>query len=398
MEPLFGIPHTMYTGYMTLYMLELGMTKSQVGMVTSLGLAVHIFFALIGAFVTDKLGRRRTTLIFDTIGWSVAQLVWAFAQNIYFFIAAAIINASFRIVDNSWHCLMLEDSAPESRIHIFTFMQVANILAGFFAPVGAFLINRMTLVPAMRIMLLFSFVCINTLFLIRYRLTTETTIGLRRMQEMRDTRMREVLASYLAALKRIVKNRMLVIALVLRALNFIQLTIRNTFLAVLVTEGLGFPAEAMAMFHTFNAIVMLLALFFVMPLLSRYTRRWPISLGVGFHIVATAILLLSPPVQNYLLLAVSAIFIALGTSIATPRIEALVANTIEDNDRSVSNAVMAIIMLLLSTPFGYIGGVLAEVDTRLPFLLTLALFLVCLLLLGIATHSERREEAAGART
>ena len=34
----------MYMGYMTLYMMALGMTGSQVGLVTSLGLFVQIFY------------------------------------------------------------------------------------------------------------------------------------------------------------------------------------------------------------------------------------------------------------------------------------------------------------------------------------------------------------------
>jgi len=114
----------MFTGYMTLYMLEFGISKAQVGMITSLGLGVAIFFALISAYLTDKYGRRYTTLIFDIIGWAAAQLIWALARNIYFFIAAAVINAFGRVVMNSWHCLMLEDSKPESRIHIFNFYRL----------------------------------------------------------------------------------------------------------------------------------------------------------------------------------------------------------------------------------------------------------------------------------
>ena len=378
----------MFIGYLTLYMLELGVTLPQVGMITSLGLAVHIFFALISPYITDKIGRRYTTLIFDIISWGISMLIWAIAQNIYFFIAAAIVNATLRVVSNSWQCLMLEDSEPESRIYIFNFLQIAIIVAGFFTPLGALLINRMTLVPAMRLMFVFGLFSMMALFIIRHIFVTETKVGLQKIEEMKGVGIRDVFKAYIPVLQRIIKDKLLLIALFIRALNFTQLTIRQTFLAVLVTHRLGFPAEIMAIFMGINAVVMLMVLLFITPLLARFTGQWPISLGIWFHIAATAVLLLSPAL-NYPLLIISAILIALGTAISTPRIDALVANTIINEERSVANAIMAVFILLLSTPFGFIGGILSDADARLPFLLTLAMFLLCLILLHTAKHIRK---------
>ena len=195
--------------------------------------------------------------------------------------------------------------------------------------------------------------------------------------------------SYIPILIRIVKDKLLVIALILRALSFTQLTIRQTFLAVLITQRLEFPAEVMALFFTINAAVMLLVLLLVTPVPARFTGHWPISVGILFHVIATIVLLLLP-VLNYPLLILSAILIALGTAITSPRIEALVANTVNNEERSVANAIMAVFVLLLTTPFGYISGILSEADNRLPFVLTLSMFLLCLLLLRIATNIEKQ--------
>jgi hypothetical protein len=210
------------------------------------------------------------------------------------------------------------------------------------------------------------------------------------MLEMKGVGIWSVFKAYIPVIRRMVGDRLLVIVLLVRTLNFIQMTVRTTFLAVLVTERLGFPPQTMSMFLTFNAVVMLAVLLFVTPALARYTRRWPISLGICFHAAATVTLLLSPATQNYPLLILSAILIAFGTSVATPRIDSLAANTIVNEDRSVANAAMGIFLLLISTPFGYIGGVLSGMDARLPFLLTLAIFILCLFLLHVASRMERR--------
>ena len=391
-EPIFSIPYNMFAGYMTLFMLETGVSKSQVGMITSLGMALNILFALSSAYLTDRFGRRYTTFFFDIMGWALPQLIWALAGNIYFFIAGAIIGAFGRVSMNSYTCLMLEDSTPKMRVHALNFMQIASILAGFFAPVGGLLISRLTLAPAMRIMLGVSFVTAFPLFFIRNLFLSETLVGRQKMQEMKKVHLWAVMKGYLPVLLRMVKNRLLLIVLLMRTFYFIQMTLRGTFLSVLITERLGFPAETMAVFQTLNAIVMLLILIFITPILSQFMKHWPITLGIWFHVAATAALLLSPLGQNYPVLIISAVLLALGSSIASPRIEALAANTITNEDRSVINGLDLVILMLISTPFGFIGGVLAEMDVRLPILLTLVIFLLCLLLLRAVAFEEKRRE------
>src|SRR5438105_11400409 len=69
-EPLWGIPFNLYAPYVSLYMVALGLTKSQVGLVTSTALAGQIVFALLSGSFTDKMGRKRATFIFDILAWS----------------------------------------------------------------------------------------------------------------------------------------------------------------------------------------------------------------------------------------------------------------------------------------------------------------------------------------
>ena len=392
LEPLFHIPQSMYIGFLTLYKLELGVTLTQVGLITSLGLIIQLFFALISPFVVDKYGRRYTQLIFDFTCMAAVGVLWAVAQNIYFFIIAVILQGTMRIAVISWQCLMLEDNEPDIRIHIFNFLQLSTIIGGFFAPVGAIIVNRYTLVPGMRIILVFFVFCKILHNVLRHFLISETSVGRQKMEEMKGVSILGSLKIYVPVLKRFIKNKLLVIAIAIRALNYAQLLIRQTFLAVLVTNRLGFPAESMAVFYTINSIVMLVMLLFIAPLLAQITRRWPMILGIVFHILATAILLTSPSTQNYPLLIASAVLIAFGTSITTPRIEAMTANIIPNEDRSMANAIMGCISLLISIPIGYIGGVFSSLDARLPFLMTLSIFLISLILLYLAKRMETRQQ------
>ena len=49
--------------------------------------------ALLSGVITDKLGRRLTTLIFDILSWSVPALISAIAQNFWYFLIAGVINS-----------------------------------------------------------------------------------------------------------------------------------------------------------------------------------------------------------------------------------------------------------------------------------------------------------------
>src|SRR5690554_2833001 len=73
-EPLWGIPYNLFIPYVSVYMLELGCTDRQIGIIASVSLFFQVLFSFIGGYITDRLGRKRTSLIFDLIGWSAAVL------------------------------------------------------------------------------------------------------------------------------------------------------------------------------------------------------------------------------------------------------------------------------------------------------------------------------------
>src|SRR5690606_15866537 len=64
-EPLWGIPFNLISPYASVYMLALGLTDRNIGLVLSVSWGFQVFWALMSGAITDKLGRRRTTLLFD---------------------------------------------------------------------------------------------------------------------------------------------------------------------------------------------------------------------------------------------------------------------------------------------------------------------------------------------
>ena len=73
-----------------------------IGLIVSISWGFQVVLALLSGVITDKLGRRLTTLIFDIVSWTIPSLISALAQNFWYFLIAGIINSVWRITHNSW--------------------------------------------------------------------------------------------------------------------------------------------------------------------------------------------------------------------------------------------------------------------------------------------------------
>lgn len=390
-EPFFGIPHNLYSTYVSVYMIALGCSYRQIGLITSVGLACQLFFSLISGYVTDKIGRKRSTLIFDLIGWSIPALISASARNFYYFLVAAIVNSIFRIEFTSFDCLLVEDTPRKQRVHVYTWMHVTGILAGFFTPLGGLLVGALDLVPAMRIIYVFAFFCMTAAFLSRNALVRETDIGFQKMKESRGLRPGMILDEYKRMAIGLLRDPRLLLVFLVSLLGNIRMTLRQAFLSILLTSGLGFSAKSIAIFPAVHSGVMLLIFVFFMPLLSKSDPKRPIIGGLLLSAAGYLILIFAAG-PSYLMIFTSTVLSAAGTAVVSPFVRSLLANSIKDEDRAKVLSILNVLLLASTVPFGYIGGTLSAISERLPFLLIVATLAISLLLVLALKQFDNRYE------
>ncbi len=393
-EPMWGIPYHLYITYASLYMVALGCSAEQIGIVTTVGLVSAMVFSLFGGYVTDLLGRKRTTLIFDLISWSIPTLLWAFARSFTWFVAAAAVNGVVRIVYTSWTCLFVEDTTPDQRIFAYTWIYVAGILAGFVAPVAGALVRRFSLVATMRGLYLFAFASMTGMFILRNHFSRETEIGLQRMRQTRGAPPREILRDYLAAALTCVKGRGLALALALTILSTMIETIVSAFLAILLTGSVGLSQSTIAIFPAVYSAVMLGVYLFLMPTLGRLDPSRPLFLGLAGSLAGYA-LLLGAPRGTVGLIVISTVLRGLGHAVTNPILSSLVANSIPDSERAKVMSLFYVLLFAVSSPSGYVAGRLAAVSDRLPFAVIVGLATLSIAL-AIARNTLARDRSAGA--
>ena len=372
-EPLWGIPFNLYSPYVSVYMLSLGMTDSLIGTITSIGLIFEIFWTLISGPITDKLGRRRTTLIFDTLSWSIPCLIWAIAQDWRYFVIAAIVNSIWRVTMNSWQCLLVEDTDPALLVDIWTWIYISGLLAAFVSPITGLLIDKFSLIPTMRGLYLLSFVMMTIKFLATNAMTTETQQGRVRMQETKDQPLFEVLRGSPQVLQQILRTPATMFTAGLMIIVGIAKLVRGTFWSILVTEKLQIPAQHLALYPFARSVAMLLFFFVVTPRLRDMDVRKPMIVGF-LGLLASHLILISVPPQSYGLLLLATVLEAWSLPIATTLIDKLVAVTVDAQERARILGILYAIVIVCTAPFGWIAGRLSEINRSLPFVLNIALF------------------------
>ncbi len=374
-EPLTAIPVNLYSPYVSVYMLALGVTDRQIGLIVSLSWAVQLVLALLSGVITDKFGRRLTTLVFDLICWTLPALISAVAQNFWFFLAAWVFNGFFRVTQNSWVCLMVEDSEPDQLIDIFSWIYIAGLLSAFFAPLAGLMIRQYSLIPTMRILYLFAALCFTVKAFITYNLTVETQQGLKRLQATRATALFASLKEYKDVLGKVIRTPKTLYTAGIMCVMSICSLISGTFWSVIATEKIKIPLENISLFAFTKSAVMLIFLFLVIPHVRTMHFKLPLFLGfLGF--VLSQVVLVSAPVNNFMFLLLSVVLEACSLAVVSPLVDQLTILTIDANERARIQSILYVGIILITSPFGWIAGVLSATNRSFPFLLNIVLFMI----------------------
>ena len=394
-EPLWGIPFHLYSPYVSVYMVALGLADRQIGLILSISWGFQIVLALLGGAVTDKLGRRRTTLIFDILSWTIPALLSAVAQNFWYFLAAGIINSVWRITANSWTCLLVEDAEPSQLVDIYTWIYIANLLVGFVAPLAGVLISTFSLVPTIRGLYVFAAFMFTLKAVITYCMTEETAQGKVRLHETRDQSMFHVLRGYQGVLYELLRTPQTLYTAGIMLVISIYRLINGNFWAIIVTEKLHIPAENIAIFPFIKSAIMLAFFFVVTPRLKKIHFKAPMVIGfLGF--ITSHVVLITTPELGYLSLALGVFLEACSIAAVNPLVDRMTVLTISAQERARVQSILHVAIILLTSPFGWIAGTLSEINKDLPFILNIVLFAVGAALAYVAgSRKSLAAETAG---
>lgn len=389
-EPLWGLSMNLCLPYATVYMLTFGMSDVEVGIISSIYMFSQMIFAFLSGAIIDKMGRRLSTAIFDFIAWSIPCLIWASSQGFWFFVIAALLNGTMKITQVSWDCLLVEDAPKDIITHLYSWVLIFTNLSAIFAPISSILVAKLTLAPAIRILYINAFVIMTIKILILYKMSTETAVGKVRRKATSEMSWGEMLSGYKSAFKKILNSRGTIFAILISILVEIVVMLGTTFWQIIASRRIGVPDTLLPIFPMAKSILSIILFFTVIAHIKQSKMKWPLYGGFVSSIIGCLLLISIKEVNlwGYIILSLSLIFEALGAAVLATLRESLVAIHVDSAERSGIMALLQTVVMLVSVPFGYIGGLLSDISRVLPFVLSIALLLLGILVTAIYYKAE----------
>ncbi|GAA1871859.1 MFS transporter [Myceligenerans crystallogenes] len=403
-EPLWGLSMALVLPYASVFMLALGLQDAQIGLLATISMLSQVVFGLAGGIITDRLGRRVTTAWFDVIAWVIPCVVWAFAENFWFFLVASLVNGALQVTQNSWDCLMVEDAERDQITRIYSLVKVAADCSALFAPLAAFLVAQLGLEPAVRILYVNAAVVMLVKIIWLYLWSRETRQGQVRMAATRGQSVWQLLAGYRGALGLLFRSRGSFLALGVAALTAAVVLVNGTFWQVVASEHLNVPHEFLPYFPMVRSVLSVTFFFTLIPLLTTAVDlKRATLLGFGVHLAGQVVLVAIPAADGaatpstYAFLGVCLLLDSFGAGLLFMLSESLVALHVDPGERSRVMALQRTFIMLGAAPFGWISGWLSGIDRTYPFVLTSVLLVVGLVLVAtrwVPTHHAGPDDAA----
>lgn len=176
-EPMWAMFGGLIFFCVPIYMKELGLTEIQMGIINTCNMLVGFLCFLLAAPITNRFGRKRTTLVVDLISWGIPMALWAITWNFWVFFIASSINGLSKITMVAWTCLVMEDTPVEKRASFYGIINVMVTMSGLLTPLTALFFTKFGTVTTMRALYATGFVSMVSMFIIRNALVDETSVG-----------------------------------------------------------------------------------------------------------------------------------------------------------------------------------------------------------------------------
>ena len=364
LQPLWSIPFFLYSSYLSLYMMEMGISPRQIGLISSASFLVKTAVALLAGYIIDRLGRKKALVTFDVISWLLPILLWAIATEFWHFLLAGIINSVVVVNGIVSNFFLVEDIDKRKRLSTFSYMETVMILSGFFVPISGFFFKQYSFVPVMRFIFGIAFFCVCIFITAKIIYIRETSVGHKIKATIKDNK--HLFRKFPEALKFIFINKYL------RALFFIQIIITcntnlyNLFFFPLLKKHFSYTEASISAIPFVISLIILLILVFVIPQIKN--KQFFLLAGLFLSALGGIAIISAPKGYTFIYLVMNIILWAASKALINPILHQEIANVIDDDLRANIMGAFNIISMVAMLPVGIIGGTLFEISPILPFM------------------------------
>jgi len=384
----FRFTHSLHSPFQSLYIRALGATPFLIGLMNSIGSAIFALVRIPGAHIADKYGRRRIISTF-TYGMAITYLFYVFAPDWRFILLAMVVFNLSQIYHPALEAIEADSMPPERRGMGYAAINVLPIIPAIFAaPISGLLVERLGLVPSMRIAYSVVFLVtlmvaiIRTLFL-KETLESSESLNLR---ELRPA-FRESLGSIAEAWSLMSRDVVFLTAVLL--ISAFETPAFHIYMALYANDVVGVSGLQWSLMDTVWTTTTLLVGMPLGKMIDTIGRKRSILIGYLFSTPIIAFFIVS---RGFLQLMAVNILFAMGQAVMFPAFSALKADLIPQDKRGRVMGIIGTLTTFATVPSAAIFGLLYQFAPAAPFILAIFLEVITVLILVSQVKEPRQRE------
>ena len=379
-----------------IYMSNLGLSKMEIGLLTSLGFGLQTLNIMMGGYFAEKMGHKKTVMLFDFIGWPFSMLIFAFAQNVWWFVAGTVILQLSTIASASWPCLFVEHTHENKRAKAYAVFQLVNTVAGFTVPIAGLLTDSFGETRGIRIMYLLASLstAAGVFYRIKYVKDTEVSLLNRKFVNLHFDFRKEFI-KFRQGFKKLQSRNRLFIYFIVQALVGFGYTMWGAFAVLFWTDpkGMGLPQSSITVFPAISTTTTIIFTLLAIPLIKEKDYRKTFVL-ILLAPIAAAMLYLTGPKGALSFIVVATTLNAIFSSFYNPFMASYILNILPDKERSRTISVVNTLFTLIYLPAGALAGWLFTIHPKILFAFCANLFVIAWIIVFFRFRYEKKRKQA----
>ena len=366
---LFRMTDSMSYSFQSLYIRELGATPFMLGLMSSLGSLIIALVRIPGAFVADHYGRKRVIAVF-TFGIAFSYIFYALAPDWrWILVGMMMLNAS-HVYLPALNAIEADSIPPERRGMGYSTINVLTSLPAMVTPpIGGFLVERLGLVPGMRIAYGVSFAGGLVAAMLRTLFLRET------LEEPQEFRWADVGSTFrnsmgsIAEAWREMPRKMVYITLTL-LLGAFEGPVFNIYMSLYAIDVVGVRGFEWSLMSTAFMLTSLLVGLPIGRMIDAIGRKKSILLA---YLFSTPVIVLFIVSRSFIPLLLTQILFGVSQAFFFPAYMALQADLIPPDKRGRVMGMIGTLQTLAAVPAATVFGLMYEAGPAIPFVSAIAI-------------------------
>ena len=310
--PLWAVPYTIYTYYLSLFLIEEGLSSTGIASLMTVANVSALVFSLFAAPIVDRMGRRNATFVFDILSSALPCLLYLISGNIAVALIAQAVSGMNRIMSTGFYLLMIENTSESNSVNSMNIFNVILVGAGLTTPLAGFVVSKMGLLAGERLFLIISLIMMTAQATARHFMVRETETGMAIMRARERFSFKETAIGFGKTVRYLIKNRNVRSAMIINSLIYVYYTVGTTislFFTPYFSEHRNLSGVTLGLVGGIYAGGTLFSMIVINPHV-RPRQLYPYTIISGLVSILGFILLIICPLNNNILLFAAIILIS----------------------------------------------------------------------------------------